>query len=180
MLETIKHITAPIRTITHRLYSRFRGLPLYVRRPPPAKSIERTTDDENIQYAAPTSYAVSTVSPSTQDDVASIVSESTPDEQEEARRSRARERFKKAVRTVISMQSYPRTYGTQSLDWMLNTSPASRTPSMIGGKVVRRYGLSALSQKLRNLECTEDISPHQALVRDLQFSPDGKYLATAR
>lgn len=179
MLETIKHITAPIRKIARRLYSRFRGLPLYVRRPPPAQSIERATGDENIQPAAPTSYAVSTVSPSTQDDVASIVSESTPDEQEEARRARARERFKKAVRTVISMQSYPRTFGTQSLDWMMHASPASRTSS-IGGKVARRYGLSALSQKLRNLECTEDISPHQALVRDLQFSPDGKYLATAR
>ncbi|KAG1767907.1 hypothetical protein EDD22DRAFT_873622 [Suillus occidentalis] len=178
MLETIKHITAPIRTITRRLYSKFRGLPLYVRRPPPANSIERATGDENIQYAASTPYAVSTVSPSTQDDVASIVSESTPDEQEEARRARARERFKKAVRTVISMQSYPRTFGTQSLDWMMHASPASRTSS-IGGKVARRYGLSALSQKLRNLECTEDISPHQALVRDLQFSPDGKYLATA-
>jgi WD40 repeat protein len=61
---------------------------------------------------------------------------------------------------------------------MLHPSPASNTLS-IGGKVIRRYALSTLSQKLRNLECTEDISPHQALVRDLQFSPNGKYLATA-
>lgn len=178
MLETIKHITAPIRAIAYRLYSNFRGLPLYIRRPPHAKPIERTTDDDNIQYAVPTSCGVSIVSPSSQEDVVSIVSETTPDEQDEARRSRARERFKKAVRTVISMQSYPRTYGSQSLDWMLHSNPASHTPS-IGGNVVRRYNLSALSQKLRNLECTEDISPHQALVRDLQFSPDGKYLATA-
>ncbi|KAG2351999.1 WD40-repeat-containing domain protein [Suillus spraguei] len=178
MLETIKHITAPIRAIAYRLYSNFRGLPLYIRRPPHAKPFERTTDDDNIQYAVPTSCGVSIVSPSSQEDVVSIVSETTPDEQDEARRSRARERFKKAVRTVISMQSYPRTYGSQSLDWMLHSNPASRTPS-IGGNVVRRYNLSALSQKLRNLECTEDISPHQALVRDLQFSPDGKYLATA-
>ncbi|KAG2116886.1 WD40-repeat-containing domain protein [Suillus cothurnatus] len=178
MLETIKHITAPIRTVTHRLYSSFRGLPLYVRRPPPAKSFERTTDDENVQSAAPTSCGVSTLSPSSLEDVVSIVSEATPEEQDEARRSRARERFKKAVRTVISMQSYPRTYGSQSLDWMLHPSPASNTLS-IGGKVIRRYALSTLSQKLRNLECTEDISPHQALVRDLQFSPNGKYLATA-
>lgn len=180
VLETIKHITAPIRAITYRLYSSFRGLPLYVRRSPRVKPFERTTDDENIniQYAVPTSCGVSTTSPSSREDVVSIVSETTPDEQDEARRSRARERFKKAVRTVISMQSYPRTYGSQSLDWMLHSNPASRTPS-IGGNVTRRYNLSALSQKLRNLECTEDISPHQALVRDLQFSPDGKYLATA-
>lgn len=178
MLETIRHITAPIRTITRRLYSGFRGLPLYVRRPPPARLFERTTDDEPVQSAAPTSCGVSIVSPSSLEDVVSIVSEGTPDEQDEARRSRARERFKRAVRTVISMQSYPRTYGSQSLDWMLHPSPASRTPS-IRGKVIRRYGLSTLSQKLQNLECSEDISPHQALVRDLQFSPDGKYLATA-
>lgn len=178
VLETIKHITAPIWMITHRLYSSFRGLPLYVRRPPPAISFERTTDDENVQSVAPTSCGVSIVSPSSHEDVVSIVSEATPEEQDEARRTRARERFKKAVRTVISMQSYPRTYGSQSLDWLLHPSPASHTPS-VGGKAIRRYGLSTLSQKLRNLECTEDISPHQALVRDLQFSPDGKYLATA-
>jgi len=48
MLEKIRHITAPIRTITRRLYSGFRGLPLYVRRPPPAKSIERAAGDGNI------------------------------------------------------------------------------------------------------------------------------------
>ncbi|KAG2032146.1 WD40-repeat-containing domain protein [Suillus americanus] len=178
VLETIKHITAPIWMITHRLYSSFRGLPLYVRRPPPAISFERTTDDENVQSVAPTSCGVSIVSPSSHEDVVSIVSEATPEEQDEARRTRARERFKKAVRTVISMQSYPRTYGSQSLDWLLHPSPASHTPS-VGGKAIRRYDLSTLSQKLRNLECTEDISPHQALVRDLQFSPDGKYLATA-
>ncbi|KAG1843621.1 hypothetical protein C8R48DRAFT_678673 [Suillus tomentosus] len=177
MLETIQHITAPMQAITHRLYLIFRGFPLYVRRPPSVISFERTTDDENVQSTALASCGVSIVSPSSQEDVVSIVSEATLDEQDEARRSRARERFKKAVRTVISMQSYPRTYGSQSLDWMLHPSPASHshTPS-IGGKVIRCYGLSTFSQ---NLECMEEISPHQALVRDLQFSPDGKYLTMA-
>ncbi|KAG0705772.1 WD40-repeat-containing domain protein [Suillus ampliporus] len=178
MLDTIKHITAPIKTIAHRFYSSFRAIPSYVRRLSPAKPLERTTHDEDVECAAPTSCGVSTVPPSTQDEVVSFSSDATPDEQDEARRRRARERFKDAVRTVISMQSYPRTFRSQSLDWMMRPGPASHPPSP-GGNVAQRLAMSVLSRRLQTLECSQDISPHQALVRDLQFSPDGKYLATA-
>ncbi|KAG1735358.1 WD40-repeat-containing domain protein, partial [Suillus paluster] len=174
MLDTIKHITAPIRTIAHRFYSSFRA---YIRRLHPAKSLERATYDENVECAAPTSCGVSTVPPSTQDEVVSI-SWDTPDEQDEARRSRARDRFKNAVRRIISMQSRPRISGSQSPDWLMRSGPVSHPPSP-GGTTARRLAMSALSKKLQSLECSQDISPHQALVRDLQFSPDGKYLATA-
>ncbi|KAL1720516.1 hypothetical protein EV715DRAFT_250205 [Schizophyllum commune] len=39
--------------------------------------------------------------------------------------------------------------------------------------------VTVLVQKLRELEPTQEIAAHSALVRHLQFSPDGKYLATS-
>lgn len=39
--------------------------------------------------------------------------------------------------------------------------------------------LSALVPKLAYLETTQDLPAHSALVRHIQFSPDGKYLATS-
>jgi WD40 repeat protein len=37
-----------------------------------------------------------------------------------------------------------------------------------------------LRPKLLKLEATGALEAHQALVRHLQFSPDGKFLATSR
>jgi predicted secreted protein len=37
-----------------------------------------------------------------------------------------------------------------------------------------------LVPKLKVLEVTQDLAAHSALVKDLQFSPDGKYFATSR
>ena len=37
-----------------------------------------------------------------------------------------------------------------------------------------------MSSALRELKVTETLNAHQALIRDLQFSPDGQLLATAR
>ncbi|KAF5368997.1 hypothetical protein D9758_002841 [Tetrapyrgos nigripes] len=39
--------------------------------------------------------------------------------------------------------------------------------------------VAALKPQLRSLEATQDLAAHQALVRHLQFSPDGKFLATS-
>ncbi|GLB42232.1 putative WD domain, G-beta repeat [Lyophyllum shimeji] len=46
-------------------------------------------------------------------------------------------------------------------------------------KAVLHSRVTALQPKLRQLEPTQDVAAHQALVRHLQFSPDGKYLATS-
>jgi hypothetical protein len=47
-------------------------------------------------------------------------------------------------------------------------------------KAVLRSRVAALVPKLKILDTTQDLAAHQALVRHLQFSPDGKYLATSR
>ena len=43
-----------------------------------------------------------------------------------------------------------------------------------------RSRVSTLMPKLDELEATHDLAAHCALVRHMQFSPDGKYLATSR
>jgi WD40 repeat protein len=42
-----------------------------------------------------------------------------------------------------------------------------------------RSKLSFMTSKLADLGVKYDLSPHSALVRHMQFSPDGKFLATA-
>lgn len=45
---------------------------------------------------------------------------------------------------------------------------------------VRSSRVASLVPKLRGMETTQDLAAHSALVRHLQFSPDGKFLATSR
>lgn len=45
---------------------------------------------------------------------------------------------------------------------------------------LRGSRVAALIPKLKSLETTQDLAAHQALVRHLQFSPNGKFLATSR
>lgn len=54
------------------------------------------------------------------------------------------------------------------------TNPSGET-----ARVLFISRVATLVPKLRVLETTQDLAAHQALVRRLQFSPDGKYLATS-
>ncbi|KAL0959814.1 hypothetical protein HGRIS_011496 [Hohenbuehelia grisea] len=45
--------------------------------------------------------------------------------------------------------------------------------------LLMRSRVSELVPKLRHLEPVQELAPHQALVRHLQFSPDGRFLATS-
>ncbi|ESK86388.1 catabolite degradation [Moniliophthora roreri MCA 2997] len=56
------------------------------------------------------------------------------------------------------------------------TRRRAEEPVKIG---LMRSRVSALVPKLTCLEATQDLAAHQALVRHLQFSPDGKFLATS-
>lgn len=173
-------VPAPIQSTSHRLYSSVLSIPSYIRR--------YSTGGEGVRCAAPSSCGVSTSPPTTHEGVASTSSDERPDsiaeetlhETDEDRRARVRDRFKSAVRTVMLLQSHTRSLGSPSLDWMLRPSPyTSRTPSIVGN-VARRSVISVISKRLQTMECSQDLSPHEALVRDMQFSPDGKYLVTAR
>ncbi|KAG2136417.1 WD40-repeat-containing domain protein [Suillus clintonianus] len=89
------------------------------------------------------------------------------EESETSRRSIARQRFKGAVRSVIMMQQQQA--GQTPL--YLRPFMPPRTPSF--------DRVSILIPKLKTLEPTHDLSVHTALVCHLQFSPNGKYLATS-
>ncbi len=54
-------------------------------------------------------------------------------------------------------------------------SPVESVPGML-----RSSRVAVLVPKLKSLETTQDLASHAGLVRHLQFSPDGNYLATAR
>lgn len=82
-----------------------------------------------------------------------------------------------SVTTVINQpRSEPRRQRTTSSDVVF---PARKHNS---GESVpfTRSRVSALVPKLVELEATHDLAAHTALVRHMQFSPDGKYLATSR
>ncbi|KAJ8594595.1 WD40 repeat-like protein [Rhizopogon salebrosus TDB-379] len=182
MLDIMKPITgikvsAPIQSSAHRLYSNVRSILSYIWR--------YSTGGGNAQSPS-TLCRVSTAPPTTQGNTISMSSEGMPassiavkasDKTDEDRRACVRDRFKIAVRTVILLQSHTRRLGSP-LPILELPRPTSRTYSP-SGNVARRSIIPAVSQRLRTLECSQYIIPHQALVRDLQFSPDGKHLATA-
>jgi hypothetical protein len=95
--------------------------------------------------------------------------------------SPSRVRFVQTVRNVIRMQqaSSFRSQFSRSL------TPTLLTPDGIHQKdnqpmPVQSSRVASLVPKLRGLKLTQDLDAHQALVRHLQFSPNGKFLATSR
>jgi hypothetical protein len=95
--------------------------------------------------------------------------------------SPSRGRFVQAVRNVIKMQqtTAPFSQLTRSL------SPTLLIPDGMRRQVtqplpVQSSRVAGLVPKLRGLMPTQALEAHQALVRHLQFSPNGKFLATSR
>ena len=96
--------------------------------------------------------------------------------------SNGKKRFANAVRSVMMLRTAsaatsPRRQRTTSSDGVRSGSgtPEEATPGML-----RSSRVTSLVPKLRSLETTQDLAGHVALVRHLQFSPDGNFLATAR
>ncbi|KAL4062342.1 hypothetical protein J3A83DRAFT_4110084 [Scleroderma citrinum] len=99
--------------------------------------------------------------------------------------SNARQRFVNAIRTVIMLQS------TQASGTARPMSPrrdsAWETPQVTspgrfadpGVQALRNNRMAANVEKLKMLGPIQELAAHQALVRHLQFSPNGKYLATS-
>ena len=96
----------------------------------------------------------------------------------------AKTRFTNLVRSVMML----RTASTASSAFSAVSSPRrQRTlssekhgkPTELTG-LIRGSRVASLIPKLKLMESYLDLAAHQALVRHLQFSPDGKYLATSR
>ncbi|KZT24894.1 WD40 repeat-like protein [Neolentinus lepideus HHB14362 ss-1] len=95
-----------------------------------------------------------------------------------------RRRFANAVRSVMMMQTASAPLAVMGA---FRNSRRQRTLSSSEGSVTRDAPgpfsavrrVAALSQRLKSLDVSQELQPHQALVRHLQFSPDGKYLATS-
>ena len=92
-----------------------------------------------------------------------------------------RVRFVQTVRNVIRMQQATSSYSQFSR----SLTPTLLTPDGVHRKdtqpmPVQSSRVANLVPKLRGLTLTQDLDAHQALVRHLQFSPNGKFLATSR
>jgi hypothetical protein len=105
-----------------------------------------------------------------------------------------RSRFASAVRSVVMLQTAaiaagpagaaspftPRRRTTSGTLTNGATETSSKKPTSDNIMPLRGSRVAILIPKLKSLETTQDLAAHQALVRHLQFSPDGKFLATSR
>ncbi|EIW78840.1 hypothetical protein CONPUDRAFT_155557 [Coniophora puteana RWD-64-598 SS2] len=91
----------------------------------------------------------------------------------------ARERFINAIRTVIMESKRPKLPRRMSsaAEIIAGMSPSRFAEPAVAA--LRSSRLAALAPKLRALEITQELAPHGALVRHMQFSPNGKFLATS-
>jgi len=89
----------------------------------------------------------------------------------------SRGRFAQAVRNVIRMQQA--TQLTRSLSPALLMPDGTRRQDTLP-MPMQASRVAGLVPKLRGLMPTQVLEAHQALVRHLQFSPNGKFLATSR
>jgi hypothetical protein len=136
--------------------------------------------DSEITFSAPP-VSLSSEPKSTQD---SSISSTLPSEKSwgvtgtSTVPSSSRGRFVQAVRNVIKMQQ-----ATSQLTRSL--SPTLLIPDGMRRQVAQSLPMQSsrvagLVPKLRGLVPTQVLEAHQALVRHLQFSPNGKFLATSR
>lgn len=85
-----------------------------------------------------------------------------------------RARFVQAMRSVIMAQQGPSGISRASL-----FSPEVMRQEELRG-LIRSSRVARLAPKLRDFAPTQEFDAHQALVRHLQFSPNGNFLATSR
>ncbi|KIJ06708.1 hypothetical protein PAXINDRAFT_177738 [Paxillus involutus ATCC 200175] len=115
----------------------------------------------------------------------SVSSEGRSDENTESRHSDARQRSVDAIRSVIMLQSTTRPMSPRrdsSFDTPLAVDRSGMSPGRFsdpGMSALRGARVTNAIEKLKTLGTLQEMYPHQALVRHLQFSPNGRYLATS-
>ena len=85
-----------------------------------------------------------------------------------------RARFVQAIRSVIIAQQ-----GSTGISRASLFNPECARQEELRG-LIRSSRVARLAPKLRDFAPTQEFAAHQALVRHLQFSPNGKFLATSR
>ncbi|KAH7928593.1 WD40 repeat-like protein [Leucogyrophana mollusca] len=98
-----------------------------------------------------------------------------------------RDRLTHAIRSVMMLQSASAPSGPFSPKRKRTTSSALTSGSEVSrGRAslepvttLRGSRVATLVPKLKSLQVTQDLAAHSALVRHLQFSPNGKFLATS-
>lgn len=158
---------------------------------PNAASPECVTNSPHARYGSENSFTASSsrISPApvAKSTHGSTVSFTLPSEKPleisstPASSTQLRGRFTQAVRNVIRMQRLATPYTAHTRPM----SPTLLSPDAIHRKdaqpiPMQSSRVAGLVSKLRGLEPTQDLAAHQALVRHLQFSPNGKFLATSR
>ena len=95
--------------------------------------------------------------------------------------SPAKTRFHNLVRSVIMLRSVSGGSSAVSSPRRQRTISSEKHGKLTEPTgMVRGSRVASLIPKLKLMESYFDLAAHQALVRHLQFSPDGKYLATSR
>jgi hypothetical protein len=87
-----------------------------------------------------------------------------------------RARFVQAIRSVIIAQQGPT--GLPRAPPSIFSPEGVRQEELRG--LIRSSRVARLAPMLRDFEPTQEFAAHQALVRHLQFSPNGNFLATSR
>ncbi len=87
-----------------------------------------------------------------------------------------RTRFVQAIRSVIIAQQGPS--GIPRAPPNIFSPEGVRQEELRG--LIRSSRVARLAPKLRDFAPTQEFAAHQALVRHLQFSPNGNFLATSR
>ncbi|KAG9312798.1 WD40-repeat-containing domain protein [Chiua virens] len=111
--------------------------------------------------------------------------EGPSDETTETRHSDARQRFVNAIRSVIMLQATARPMSPRRNSSFDTPLPPGSTPAMSPGRFpdpgmsLRGVRVASAVDKLKELGTSQEMAAHQALVRHLQFSPNGRYLATS-
>jgi hypothetical protein len=157
--------------------------------PEPTSPIKHRVSDATQSTFAPASPYVEVKGPPTSP-TSETLSEQASDADGASSSTPKRGRFATAVRSVMMLQTVsplaafgvrPQRQRTSSSSMTAGVSEGSgKKPTMDPEPTIRGSRVANLIPKLKTLEATQDLAAHQGLVRHLQFSPNGKFLATSR